>query len=129
MRLLAWRNLWFAGGIVLVLSVIALTLWPSDTGLVPQALTDKTGHVIAYFVLTLWFSGVLRRPHHWWMAAAFVCLGVGLEGVQAFIATRVSEGLDMVANAAGASLGLLAARAGLDRWCQWIEHVLGLEPA
>ena len=59
------------------------------------------------------------------IAAAFFVLGVGLEWLQGFIEIRVSEVLDMVANAGGAVLGWVAARLGLDAWCAQLERWLG----
>ena len=125
MRPLAWSGLWLTVGWLLVIAVIALTLWPSPVGAIPPALKDKTGHVIAYFVLMLWFAGLYPRPRHLAIGVAFFVLGVGLEWLQGFIEIRVSEVLDMAANAGGAVLGWVAARLGLDAWCAQIERLLG----
>ncbi len=125
MRELAWPRLWGTVGALLVLTVIVLTLWPSQDGPVPEVLADKTGHVIAYFVLMLWYAGLYPRVRHLAFGISFFAMGVGLEWLQGFIDVRVSEVFDMVANAGGAVLGAIAARLGLDGWCQWTESLLG----
>ncbi len=125
MRNLSLRSLWITGGVILVVAIIYLSLMPSPGGLMPQALNDKSGHVIAYFVLMLWFAGFWQRRWHLRLAAVFFALGMGMEFLQGFIELRVSEGLDMVANGLGVGLGLLLARLGLDGWCGFIERLLG----
>ncbi|MEM6640317.1 MAG: VanZ family protein [Pseudomonadota bacterium] len=125
MRSLTHRGFWLTIGVALVVTVILLTLWPRQDGPVPEVLADKTGHVIAYFVLVVWFAGLFPRSHHLMFGAGFFAMGVGLEWLQGFMDARVSDVLDMVANAGGAVMGLVVARLGLDGWCQWVENLIG----
>jgi membrane associated rhomboid family serine protease len=125
MRDLSYRVLWLSGGALLVALVIVLSLMPNPQSVVPLSLQDKTGHLMAYCTLMAWFAGVWRRPSHWALALGFIALGITLEWLQCFVALRVFDPLDMVANAAGVAFGLLLSRAGLDRWCIYLERSLG----
>ncbi|MFK7886444.1 MAG: VanZ family protein [Gammaproteobacteria bacterium] len=122
MRALFYPLFWLTIGILLIVAVIALTLWPEPIGAIPSSMSDKTGHVIAYFTLMSWFAGLYPRQRHILWAVFFVLLGVGLEWLQSFVEIRMTELLDAGANALGAAIGLVLARLGLDQWCVWFER-------
>lgn len=123
MRSLVYTRVWLGIGIALVVFVVALTLWPVPLDGIPKSLTDKTGHVLAYFVLMLWFAGLWPRRAHLRWAVFFVVMGIGLEWLQGFVQIRVTELLDAAANALGALIGLALAWLGLDRWSVWLERL------
>lgn len=88
-------------------------------------ISDKAGHLATYGVLTLWFCGVYPRRAALVVGVALFVLGVTLEGLQALTESRTPEAADLLANAAGVLIGLVLARAGLDRWCAMVESLLG----
>lgn len=95
-------------GGLLVLALIWVSLAPLATA--PDfPSSDKFGHVLAYFVLTIWFAQIVRRPKPLVICAGLlVGLGVALEWAQGFTTYRYTEAADAVANALGVSLGVLA---------------------
>ena len=103
------RVLW----LIALLITAAGSVLPSDSppiqalGRLP--LNDKFEHTIAYAVLA-WLPGIHERRRVVVAAAiGAVALGVGLEYVQLYSGWRDFEIGDMVADAAGAGCGLLAA--------------------
>ncbi|MFK8016617.1 MAG: VanZ family protein [Gammaproteobacteria bacterium] len=123
MLALRLKNLWLGVGILLVIAVFVLSLLPSPKMPMPPSLQDKTGHIIAYFVLMFWFSGLWPRAAQWRLAVVFVLMGVGLEFVQGFIPSRFSDTLDMLANTLGVVVAWALVRLGADRWMQVIERL------
>lgn len=109
-RELRWRRAciafgWGLVGAVIVLSLVSLPATGPD---IPQG--DKYGHVLAYGTLAFWFAQIsASRTVLLAHAAAFVALGVALEGLQSLTPERHFEVPDMLANAVGVGLGLLAA--------------------
>lgn len=78
---------------------------------------DKAIHLISFFLLAYLWSGVgikkeqinYRNPRIWQNFILFgIFCGIGFELAQQFIPNRSFEIMDMIANAIGASLGLLA---------------------
>ena len=63
-------------------------------------------------------SRVSCRGHRWWKIFVFLLLlGAGIEFAQYFMHVgREGDVRDVLANVAGAALGLLLARLGLARW-------------
>jgi len=96
-------------GAALVALVVYLSLTPPpiDAGRFEGV---KTGHVLAYAVLMLWFAQLLAAG--WARAAtglAFVAMGVGLEFAQGLTGYRTFAVSDMVDNAIGVAAGLVLA--------------------
>lgn len=68
-------------------------------------LSDKLGHLLAYAGLMLQFRRLYAGRAGKGYAAAFVAMGVGLECLQYFTATRSFEVADMGANTLGVAAG------------------------
>jgi VanZ family protein len=118
-------------GWLLVATVTWLCLAPSQQLLeVPEAITDKGYHLLAYALLTLWFAGLMPRQRWWRAACWFLVMGIGIEIAQHFMPYgREAEILDGVANALGTLAGFGLARLGLDRWPSWLASLLGRRTA
>ena len=117
-------RVWWTGAVVLVVSLIVVTLIsiPSPP---TESNVDKIYHVIAYFVLMTYLSGLVP-PARWLAVAMFATvLGGGLELAQGWIGNRSAEWLDLFANILGVVLGYFAAFAGLGRWCVALDTRLG----
>ena len=86
---------------------------------------DKIVHMLSYFLLMIWFSGLYSRQRHVVIALIFITFGVLLEFLQTQLPYRFFDPLDLVANTVGVALGLLLSLTLLAEWCQRIERVLG----
>ena len=126
---LVYRRAWLAGGLLLVLTVVAASLLPIPV--LPEAPGgDKLHHLIAYAAVTLWFAGMLEPRFQIPVALALLVLSSSIEWLQGMPAIgRSREAADLAANGTGIVLGLAAARLGLGGWCLQVERWLGLEHA
>ena len=123
---LAHRGVWIAGGIVLVAIVLLGSLLPVPVLGQPPG-SDKLHHFVAYGTLALWFSGMVRPDRYWRIALGLLVLGAAIEIVQGIPGLgRTREAIDVLANAGGIALGLLAARVGLAGWCLQVERLFGI---
>ena len=126
---LAYRRAWIAGGVLLGATIVVGSLLPGQV-IAPLSIWDKFLHSAAYGALTLWFAGLLERPRYWLAGLLCFLLGMLVELAQAtFTSTRLGESADLVANGAGAVLGLTLAYAGLGGWARHVERWLGVAPA
>ena len=93
---------WFAA------LIITASLIPA--GHIPQSgLSDKSGHVLAYTILTV--LGLYAYPGHALKVLLGVCaIGLAVEVTQYITPTRHFEWLDIVANGTGLLLGFLGWR-------------------
>ncbi len=116
-RVLAARRGWRAllGLLWLAVSYLALTPDPPpqiDTG------WDKANHILAFASLAgaamLAFSPARSKPAV--IAALLVVYGILIEVLQSFVPGRTADAADVVADAVGIALGLLAA------W--WLLHAI-----
>ena len=100
---------WIACGGAFVAYVIYLSVTP-DPIRAPTIDGFKTGHIVAYLWLMLWFSQVARRFPARLLTAVFLCaMGVGLEYVQLGTGYRHFAYSDMVDDAIGVGAGWLIA--------------------
>lgn len=110
-RPLPRRPLWLAGGWALVAAVIFVSLWPDmpdvDVGV---KFIDKFGHAIAYASLMAYFGFIYQKRSHAGIFMLLVLLGVALEFVQWLSGKRMFELMDIGANVAGITIGLIAVR-------------------
>jgi hypothetical protein len=109
------RRAWLAGGAGFVGLVIYLSLTP-DPLAVPSVENVKTGHVLAYFWLMLWFSQLWHRSlPRLVLALALLALGVGLEYAQRQTGYRTFAYADMRDDLIGIAAGWAAATTVLGR--------------
>ena len=104
-RSLRLRKAWLACGYAFIALVIYLSLTPSPIQ-APSIGGVKTGHLIAYAWLMLWFSQAYRGAGvrlAW--AIGFVLLGISLEYAQGMTDYRTFAYSDMVDNAIGVLIG------------------------
>lgn len=120
-----YRSAWFALGWLLVLGVAVGSFLPS----LPQVsagVSDKLMHFAAYATLAFLFMGAAGRRHWLSIGLGLLALGGGIEVLQATLSsTRSGEWLDMAANAAGVTGGILAAGAFPSNWCRQLELLAG----
>ena len=119
---LAYRRLWLALGLAIVLAVIVSSLapWGGMPGRFPGV--DKLEHVTAYLVLMVWFAGLQPRRAWRWLALALLAMGALLELAQgAMDMQRTADFRDVLANATGIGLGAVASAAGLASWPYRLE--------
>jgi glycopeptide antibiotics resistance protein len=86
-----------------VVDAYAPTSWVTYAGL------EFTGNVLMFLPIGLFFLLLVGR-RRWWLAMLFgVLLTIGIESAQLFLPGRVTDPRDIVANSAGALLGVLVA--------------------
>jgi VanZ family protein len=124
------RRFWWFLGALIVGGAVTICLLPTQE--LPQSfsLNDKLSHVIGHALMACYFAGLVER-RAWWKVLLFqFLLGVGIEVSQSVMHVgREADVLDCVANLLGAGLGLLIARAGLERWPQGAAWMLGRRAA
>lgn len=118
---LRYRATWIFASVLLVLLVV----WGSLQTSVPTPALggfDKFEHFGTYTVLAVWFTGFARKARYWVVAVALVALGLAMEIAQfAMHAGRTADPLDMAANAAGITFGVLLALIATGGWVQKVE--------
>lgn len=102
---------WRAAGWLGVAAVSVVSLIPVPPEAVEAAGGDKLVHLAGYAALAFWFGQLepAAGTRRWRVAAWLALLGAGLEGVQALVPWRSTEGWDVLADAAGAALGVALA--------------------
>jgi hypothetical protein len=100
------KKYWFIITVFLLTAIATLSLWPAEH--LPQVPgSDKTHHFISYGMLMLPLA--LQKPKHWlWIALGFASFSGAIEIIQPYV-NRYGDWLDMAANVAGLSCGLLFA--------------------
>ena len=100
---------WIACGVAFVVYVIYLSVTP-DPIRAPTIDGFKTGHIVAYLWLMLWFSQV-AKSFAWRLATALMlcAMGIALEYVQLGTGYRHFAYSDMVDDAIGVATGWLIA--------------------
>ena len=92
--------------VVLGMFIVTVSVLPVETVPVPEDLSDKLGHFVAY---ALWTAFLLLRPgrgrRFWAYVAIIILTGVGIELIQPYFG-RNGEVLDAVANTSGVLLAL-----------------------
>jgi VanZ family protein len=124
MKELQWRAWWLSAGALLLVVVVLLSVGPPPPLEVAPSLSDKVGHALAYAVLGLWFSGVLRPSRYLVLVLALVTMGAVLEGVQSGLPEREADPIDMLANFIGVLTGVGLGWLGAGEWCRWVEQRL-----
>ena len=122
------NGLWWALGWAMVLFITYSTLAPSRY--VPDLhLNDKIEHATAFFGMTFWFGGLVRRRRFWVLGLIMSAFGGAIEIAQGTMGLgRDMDVHDWIADSCGVliALGLLLCvppRRG--SWLQWLETLIG----
>ena len=117
-------RLWWALGWAMVLFIAVSCLEPPRY--VPNLhLWDKLEHALAFFGMTFWFGGLVRRGRYPVVAVLMLLFGGGIEIAQgAMRLGRDEDIMDFVADSVGISIALVLLYAGLGAWISWIERVI-----
>jgi VanZ family protein len=120
------RRFWWILGGLIVCAAVTICLLPNTDLPTSFSLNDKLSHLISHALMASYFAGLVER-RGWWKILLFqFLLGVSIEVSQSLMHVgREADVLDCVANLIGAGLGLLLARAGLERWPQVAASMLG----
>ncbi|WP_051023850.1 VanZ family protein [Thiorhodovibrio frisius] len=119
---LRWRWFWRLGAWLLLVLVVVLSLLPSS---VPPGFEggDKLQHLLAYMVLGFCFAALYPRKRRL-ILLGLIFLGAGLEGLQGLVPARDASLFDLLADALGVWLGLLAAGSPAGALFAWLEQRL-----
>ncbi len=101
------KQFWLLITVFLLTVIATLSLWPAE--FLPQVPgSDKTHHFISYGALML--PVALRKPKYWlWVALGFAGFSGAIELIQPYV-NRYGEWLDMAANVAGLTCGIILAK-------------------
>jgi VanZ family protein len=121
-------KLWWSLGWAMVLFILYATLAPSRY--VPNLhLWDKLEHATAFFGMTFWFGGLVRRRSFWLLGLVMSAFGAAIEVAQGTMGLgRDMDIHDWIADSIGVllALGLLLCvprRRG--SWLRWFETLIG----
>ena len=120
------HRVWWALGGAIVLAAIVVCLVPGRE--LPESFewNDKTSHLVGHGLLALYFSGLVVRRSWWKIFVFLLALGVAIEFAQYFMNVgREGDPRDVVANSAGALLGLALGGLGAARWPELAAWLLG----
>jgi VanZ family protein len=99
------RPLWFGLAYTLLLVVAVLSLAPTTPNVGDS---DKLGHFLAYAVLSIAFSIIIRqRLSLWWVLFGLIAFGILMEYLQGLTGYRYADPEDALANSIGVVFGLL----------------------
>ena len=113
-----WRSLSLGVLVVVLVGALSPAVWFGNKA---DALSlfknaDKWVHGTTFFVLALWFSGLVERRRYWLVGAGLIAFGALLEFFQLYVRYRMADHFDIAANTAGILIGLAVATAGLGGW-------------
>lgn len=105
------RTIELAIGWLFVAAIVVFSLTPDVPRMEGYTLNDKLAHFAAYGVVMAWFArlypSLSARTGY---AVFFILLGGALEFLQTLTPTRSFEVADLVADAVGVAVGLIAVR-------------------
>jgi VanZ family protein len=119
-------TLWWVAGWALVVLIAYSTLAPAKD--VPTLhIWDKLEHAGAFFGMTFWFAGLVRRRRYPALAAWMLLFGGAIEIAQGTMGFgRDMDIHDFYADAIGIGCALALAYGGLGGWMRYVERSLGL---
>lgn len=117
-------RLWWGLGWFMVLFITVSCLEPPRY--VPNLhLWDKLEHALAFFGMTFWFGGLVRRGRYPVIAVLMLLFGGGIEIAQgAMRLGRDEDIMDFVADSVGISIALALLYLGLGAWTLWVERFI-----
>jgi VanZ family protein len=118
------RILWWCIGWAIVVYITVSCLEPARY--VPNLhLWDKAEHALAFFGMSVWFGGLVRRSRYGVIAILMLLLGAAIEIAQgAMHLGRDEDIMDWVADAVGVSCALMLLYLGLGGWTRWVEGLI-----
>jgi VanZ family protein len=120
------QRVWWVLGAVLLAAAIWVCLMPVNRVVTSFEWSDKTSHLLGHGILALYFTGIVARKAWWKIFVGLLVMGIGIELAQYYMHVgREGDPRDVVANAAGAALGLMAGWLGLSRWPEVAAWLLG----
>jgi VanZ family protein len=120
---LRYSKLWWGIGWSIIAVVIYGSLIRPDGRDVPFEVSDKLVHFSAYWLMSIWFAGVLEKRRYPWLALALLAFGGAIELLQGAMGYgRDADWRDMIANTLGVFTALGVAYAGLGSWMVAIER-------
>jgi len=115
------KGLWWTCGWLVVVYIAVSCLEPARY--VPDLhVWDKAEHALAFFGMSVWFGGLVRRSRYPLIVVAMMLFGGAIEIAQgAMNLGRDEDIMDFVADSVGivTALGLLY--LGLGDWARWLE--------
>jgi VanZ family protein len=125
---LRFARFWWGVGWALVLYITISCLEPPR--FVPNLhLWDKAEHAIAFFGMSVWFGGLVRRTRYPVIAVLMLLFGAGIEIAQgAMQLGRDEDVMDWVADAVGIALALIVLYLGFGAWTRWVEGLIWRSP-
>ena len=120
------QRVWWSLGVILLAAAIWVCLMPVNRVVSAFEWSDKTSHLLGHGILALYFSGIVARNAWWKIFVGLLLMGIGIEFAQYYMQVgREGDPRDVLANSAGAALGLLAGWLGLSRWPELAAWLLG----
>jgi VanZ family protein len=119
-------RLWWIAGWVLAAFITLSCLEPPRY--VPNLhLWDKFEHAAAFFGLTFWFGGLVRRRAYPLLVLWMLLFGAAIEVAQGTMGLgRDADVRDWFADSVGIALAITLVYLGLGSWMLRIEQLLGL---
>ncbi len=123
-RHLRLARLWWGIGWAMVLFIAVSCLEPARY--VPDVhLWDKAEHALAFFGMSVWFGGLVRRARYPLVALAMLLFGGGIEIAQGLMGWgRDADILDFVADGVGITVAMILLYLGLGAWTRWVEGLI-----
>ncbi|HTT00830.1 MAG TPA: hypothetical protein VMG11_01980 [Steroidobacteraceae bacterium] len=123
---LRFARYWWIAGWMLVAFITVSCLEPPRY--VPDLhVSDKLEHAGAFFCLTLWFGGLVRRQRYPLLGLWMLLFGAGIELAQGVMGWgRDMDFWDFAADAIGVAVASGGLYVGLGMWTWQIERILGL---
>lgn len=117
-------RLWWAIGWGMVLFIALSCLEPARYVLEVH-LWDKAEHALAFFGMSVWFGGLVRRSRYPLVGLAMLLFGGGIELAQGLMGLgRDADIRDFVADSVGISVALTLLYLGLGAWARWVEMLI-----
>lgn len=125
---LRYPRAWLGMGVLIAAAITIACLVPARE-LPTLGVSDKFEHVLAFFVLAVWFAGVLSRRDFLYLLLALVAFGGGIEIAQGLMGLgREADIRDLLADAAGVLAGILLALTPVGRWAMLVESLFTKSP-
>jgi VanZ family protein len=121
-------KLWWSVGWAMVLFILYATLAPPRY-VIDLHLWDKLEHATAFFGMTFWFGGLVRRRRFWVLGVMMSAFGAAIEVAQGTMGLgRDMDIHDWIADSTGVLLALgllLCVPRSRGAWLRWFETLIG----